>query len=98
MLTGLGWGGVEGSVNPLVVSIDPDNKIKRLNILHAWWPAGIVFGGLFSIAVKAFGLPWQTNLVVLCLPAFAIIMLVRGQVFPVTRTCCAGCFLCRHVS
>ena len=90
MLTGLGWGGVEGAVNPLVVSIDPENKIKRLNILHAWWPAGIVFGGLFSIAVKTFGLPWQTNLVVLCLPAFAIIMLVRGQVFPVTERVAQG--------
>ncbi len=90
MLTGLGWGGVEGAVNPLVVSIDPENKIKRLNILHAWWPAGIVFGGLFSIAVKALALPWQTNLVVLCLPAIAILILVRGQVFPVTERVAQG--------
>jgi hypothetical protein len=90
MLTGLGWGGVEGAVNPLVVSIDPANKIKRLNILHAWWPAGIVFGGLFSIGVKAAGLPWQTNLVVLCIPALAIVMLVRGQLFPVTERVAQG--------
>jgi hypothetical protein len=90
MLTGLGWGGVEGAVNPLVVSLDPENKIKRLNILHAWWPAGIVFGGLFSIAVKSMGLPWQTNLFILCIPAIAILALVRGQDFPVTERVAQG--------
>lgn len=90
MLTGLGWGGVEAGVNPLVASLDPENKVSRLNRLHAWWPAGIVAGGLMSLVLKAFALPWQLNLLILCLPAFAILLLVRGQAFPVTERVAQG--------
>ena len=46
LLTGLGWGAVEAASNPLITTLFPQEKTHRLNILHAWWPAGIVVGGL----------------------------------------------------
>ena len=51
LLTGLGWGAVEAATNPLVATIYPDEKTHRLNILHAWWPAGIVIGGLTGLGL-----------------------------------------------
>ena len=42
---GLGHGVVEAVINPLCASIYREEKSKWLNILHAAWPAGIVFGG-----------------------------------------------------
>ncbi|WP_373987252.1 sugar MFS transporter [Duganella sp. BuS-21] len=90
LLTGLGWGAVEAAINPLVVSVDPANKVKRLNVLHAWWPAGIVGGGLASLLIKYSGLPWQTNLLLLMAPAVAVLLLLRGMSFPVTERVAAG--------
>ena len=42
---GIGHGVVEAVINPLCVSVFREEKTKALNILHASWPAGIVFGG-----------------------------------------------------
>ena len=42
---GVGHGVVEAVINPLCVSVFRDEKTKAMNILHASWPAGIVFGG-----------------------------------------------------
>ena len=42
---GIGHGVVEAVINPLCVSVFRDEKTKAMNILHASWPAGIVFGG-----------------------------------------------------
>ncbi len=46
---GLGHGIVEAVINPLCATMYKDKKSKMLNILHASWPAGIVFGGVCYI-------------------------------------------------
>jgi MFS family permease len=51
LLTGLGWGAVEAASNPLVAALYPDEKTHRINVLHAWWPAGIVIGGLIGLGL-----------------------------------------------
>ena len=76
MLTGLGWGAVEAATNPLIATIYPEEKTHRLNILHAWWPAGIVVGGLMGVAITGMGLPWELNMFVLMLPALALAWMV----------------------
>ncbi len=48
---GLSQGLVEGVINPLVATIYSDQKTKRLNMLHAWWPGGQVIGGLLAVAM-----------------------------------------------
>ncbi|WNZ54296.1 MFS transporter [Microbulbifer sp. MKSA007] len=90
LLTGLGWGAVEAASNPMVAAVDPENKTQRLNVLHAWWPAGIVVGGLLGLAISAFELPWQLNLIVLALPAVVMAWLVSRTEFPVTERVSSG--------
>ena len=44
IVSGLGWGATEASINPVTTALYPDDKTGRLNILHAWWPFAIVAG------------------------------------------------------
>ena len=46
LLTGIGQGLVETVINPLAATLYPEDKTHKLNVLHAWWPGGIVIGGL----------------------------------------------------
>ena len=39
-IMGLSQGLVEGVINPLIATIYSDQKTRRLNMLHAWWPGG----------------------------------------------------------
>jgi MFS family permease len=90
LLTGLGWGAVEAASNPMVTALYPTEKTRRLNILHAWWPAGIVAGGLAGIALGAWGLPWQSNLLILIVPALWLAYLALTTPFPVTERVAMG--------
>ena len=90
LLTGLGWGAVEAASNPMVAALYPEEKTHRLNILHAWWPAGIVVGGLMGFTITRVGLPWELNMFVLLLPALALAWMVSRATFPVTERVAAG--------
>lgn len=90
LLTGLGWGAVEAASNPMIAALYPDEKTHRLNILHAWWPAGIVVGGLMGVGINAVGLAWQINVFILTIPALVMAWLVWGAVFPVTERVASG--------
>lgn len=50
-IIGLANGFVEAAINPLVATLYPRNKTHKLNVLHAWFPGGIVIGGLLAFAV-----------------------------------------------
>ena len=61
LVTGIGWGLVETVVNPLIASLYPEDKTGKLNTLHAWWPGGLVIGGLLGVAMSAAGLGWRSS-------------------------------------
>ena len=44
LLIGIGCGFVEAACNPLVATLYPDEKTKKLNQFHVWFP-----GGLWSV-------------------------------------------------
>ena len=90
LLTGLGWGAVEAASNPMVAALYPEEKTHRLNILHAWWPAGIVVGGLMGIFISTVDLPWQLNVFILLVPALVMAWMVWSSQFPVTERVAAG--------
>ena len=90
LLTGLGWGAVEAASNPMIAGLFPDEKTHRLNILHAWWPAGIIVGGLLGVGITAVGLPWELNVLVLLVPSLVLTVLVLRAVFPETERVEAG--------
>ena len=90
LVTGIGWGLVETVVNPLIASLYPEEKTEKLNTLHAWWPGGLVIGGLLGVAMSAVGLGWQIKLAVVLLPAIAVVALCIGVKFPPTERAAAG--------
>ena len=90
LLCGLGWGFMEASINPLTATLYPDDATARLNVLHAWWPAGIIVGGLIGIAAGHWQAAWQTQLVATFVPALATIALCAGIAFPRTARAASG--------
>jgi fucose permease len=90
LVAGIGWGLVETVVNPLIASLYPDNKTGRLNAVHAWWPGGLVIGGLLGVGMSHLGLGWQMKLGVVFLPAVALVALCAGMKFPPTERAAAG--------
>jgi len=88
-INGFGWGCSETVINPLTTAIYPDNKVHRLNVLHAWWPFGMIVGSLIGgFAGKALG--WRLEFGLLLIPAVAILALCMGTEFPKTERVTAG--------
>jgi fucose permease len=90
LVTGIGWGLVETVINPLIATLDPDDKTARLNTLHAWWPGGLVIGGLLGVALSGMGIGWQVKLCLVMAPALAVVALCVGVRFPPTERAAAG--------
>ena len=65
---GLGNGFIEGAINPLIVTLYPENKTTKLNALHAWWPGGIVIGTVIAYIMTQFNASWQIKTGVLFIP------------------------------
>ncbi len=90
LLSGLGWGFMEAAVNPLVAALYPEDKTNRLNIVHAWWPAGLIVGGLIELGLKEAGFGWQARFGLIIIPATISIALYFGTRFPRTERAAAG--------
>ncbi len=86
LLKGISWGFVEAAINPATASLYPEDKTHRLNVLHAWWPAGLIVGGLSGIAINAMDLNWQVALSLVFIPAIAFLILNIGVKFPKTES------------
>ncbi|MBI3209551.1 MAG: MFS transporter [Candidatus Solibacter usitatus] len=103
LILGLAQGLVEGVINPLCATLFPNDKTHRMNILHAWWPGGLIIGGLLAFALtKILGLDapglspsqitfgWQVKLATVMVPAAIYLFMIRGQHFPATERVAAG--------
>lgn len=90
LLMGIGWGFTEGTVNPMTASLYPDDKTHRMNVLHAWWPAGLIIGGLSGYAIGLVQLPWYISILIVALPAFVFLAMLKGQQFPKTESYAMG--------
>ncbi len=90
LLVGLGWGLVDTNTNPLVVGLYPKDKTHRLNVIHAWWPAGIVLGGLAGLALGYIGIQWEYKLIIALVPSVLLVVLCFMVKFPLTERAAAG--------
>jgi MFS family permease len=90
VITGIGWGLVETVVNPLCASLYPTEKAARLNALHAWWPGGLIAGGLLGYGLSQTDVSWQIKLALILLPALAVVVLCLGVKFPPTERAASG--------
>ena len=86
LVMGLSQGLVEGVINPLVATIYSDQKTKRLNMLHAWWPGGLIVGGLLAVALtQAFDASWQVKLGTILVPAAVYLVMALTMAYPETE-------------
>ena len=94
LLMGLGNGFVEAACNPLLATLYPDQKIRRLNLFHAWFPGGIVIGGVISYLITQANLGgthgWQVKMGIMLLPLAIYAFLFMGKKFPATERVASG--------
>src|SRR5262245_1431608 len=82
-LFGLSHGLVEGVINPLLATLYSTEKTKRIVACHAWWPAGLIIGGLLAVArTKFLSVPWQTKLLLIAVPAAAYLAIAASERYP----------------
>ena len=103
LLIGLSQGLVEGVINPLCATLYPQEKTHRMNVLHAWWPGGLIVGGLLafgitklmaldsgSVSAATATLGWKIKLGTILLPGALYGVLTVGRKFPATERVAAG--------
>lgn len=102
-LIGLANGLTEAVINPLVATLYPDRKTHKLNVLHAWWPGGLILAGLAGYALtKMLGLDgpevspgaaaagWKIKMALLFVPTAIYGGLLLGTTFPPTERAASG--------
>jgi MFS family permease len=82
-LFSLANGIVEAVVNPVTTTLFSKSKTPRLIMLHSGWAAGLVLGGLLTIALSNFGWRWKIGLFLL--PTLVYGLMMRGQKFPASE-------------
>ncbi len=90
LLIGLSNGTVEAVINPLIATMYPDEKTHKLNVLHAWWPGGLVIGGLLAYALGELGYGWKIKMATILVAAIIYGVMIIGQKFPTTERAEAG--------
>jgi len=91
LLIGVANGSVEAACNPLITSMYTDQKTRRLNRFHAWFPTGIVIGGLAVFLFNKFGLAdWRYAMGIMLLPTFAYGYMFLNKQFPQTERVVSG--------
>ena len=88
-----GNGMIEVTGNPLVAALYPDQKTKRLNWFHAFFPIGLVLGGLAGFALATWGgrfAAWPYQLGIIYLPILIYGIMVLPQQFPRTENAQMG--------
>ncbi len=73
-------GVLEAVSNPLVATLFPNKRTHYLNILHASWPLGLVFGGLIGWTLG--DLNWKIQLALFLIPTVIYGVMFMGQKMP----------------
>jgi MFS family permease len=103
LMIGLANGLVEATINPLVATVYSDRKTHMLNVLHAWWPGGLVIGGLLALGLtqvmgldpktataETMRLGWRLKMGLVWVPTIIYGILMLGQKFPATERVQSG--------
>ncbi len=89
LILALGNGTVEAFINPVVATLFNKDKTKWLNILHAGWPGGMVFGGLIIVLMPA-TTAWQVKIGLVLIPTVLYALMLVTKKFPVNERVSAG--------
>jgi MFS family permease len=84
-MLGISHGLVEGVINPLMASLYPEEKTRRITSVHAWWPAGLIIGGLLAVLLSNLGIAWQVKLGLILVPAIIYLVMALSMPYPKTE-------------
>jgi len=90
VVIGIANGFVEAGINPLIATLYRQDKTARLVKLHAWFPGGIVVGGVLAFAFTQFGLGWQAKMLLMLVPSAVYAAMFFAQRFPDSERKAAG--------
>ena len=88
-----GTGMIEVTGNPLVAALYPGEKTTRLNWFHAFFPIGLVLGGIVGFLMATYGgrfVAWPYQLGVIYVPIVIYGAMVLPQNFPRTENAEVG--------
>ncbi|MBN1107579.1 MAG: MFS transporter [Bacteroidales bacterium] len=91
LFVGIANGSVEAACNPLITSMYTEEKTRRLNRFHAWFPTGIVIGGLIVYLFNNIGLEnWRYSMAIMLIPTFIYGYMFLNKKFPQTERVVSG--------
>jgi MFS family permease len=96
LIIGIANGLVEAAINPLIATLYPTQKTQKLVTLHAWFPGGIVIGGVLCFLLSKAGLGagsdygWQIKMALMLPLAVVYAWMYIGQTFPATERVASG--------
>jgi hypothetical protein len=91
LFIGVANGSVEAACNPLITSMYTDEKTRRLNRFHAWFPTGIVIGGLVVYLFNNIGMTdWRWAMGIMLIPTFIYGYMFLNKKFPETERVVSG--------
>jgi len=90
LIIGAGNGLVEAVCNPLIATIYPEEKTHKLTLFHAWFPGGIVIGGVLAYLFSRMELDWKMKMALILIPSVVYVVMLIGQKFPATERVAAG--------
>ena len=91
LLVGIANGSVEAACNPLITSMYTEEKTRRLNRFHAWFPTGIVIGGLVVYLFNNLDLTnWRYAMGIMLIPTFIYGYMFLNKKFPQTERVVSG--------
>ena len=84
-------GTLEAVANPLVATLFPNNRTHYLNILHASWPAGMIFGVVLGwLLDDKMGVNWKVQLALFLVPTVIYGFMFFGQHMPKSEASAKG--------
>ncbi|MGH7710314.1 MAG: MFS transporter, partial [Gemmatimonadaceae bacterium] len=89
----VGNGMIEVTGNPLAAALYPEHKTTRLNWFHAFFPIGIVLGGIAGFLLATYGGRfgrWPYQLAIIYVPILVYGIMLLPQQFPKTENAEAG--------
>ncbi|HJZ39044.1 MAG TPA: MFS transporter [Bacteroidales bacterium] len=91
LFVGIANGSVEAACNPLITSMYTDEKTRRLNRFHAWFPTGIVIGGLMVYFFTKMGIAdWRYSMGAMLIPTLWYGLWFFKKEFPQTERVVSG--------
>ena len=91
LFIGIANGSVEAACNPLITSMYTEEKTRRLNRFHAWFPTGIVIGGLMVYIFNKLGIiNWRVSMGAMLIPTLWYGIWFLNKEFPQTERVVSG--------